>query len=76
MKVYVVGYEAKETDSVSFWDWYLLKTKAMDRIMELESNSELLGVIYHGVVEVNDDETDINGFIENYLEINDWENSF
>lgn len=76
MKVYVVGYEANNTDGISFWDWYYKENKAMNRIAELNTNSELKGIIYHGVVEVKEGETNITDFVERFLEENDWENSF
>lgn len=77
--IYIVGFEAK--DGISFWDWYLNKKAQENRITYLTGRTgieKLSGSLYYGEVQLENaqDERDINGLVELWLEENDWENSF
>ena len=78
-KVYIVGVESENT--VSFWDWYPTIDVQYNRILELTSlqgDKKLSGVLYYGEIQLEniDNEEDINGLVELWLEENDWENAF
>jgi len=87
IKVYVVGFEGKNTSAISGFDWYYIKPDADVRFneMKLEMKHFAKSVLYRGECEVkvsgkvsspDEQVEEITALVETFLEENDWENSF
>lgn len=79
-EIFIVGFEADFPNVVSFWDWYATEKEMGDRINELKNTSDLNGILYFGEITIPSEEKiypmDINGYVEIWLEKNNWENAF
>lgn len=84
MKVFVVGYEPKGKESVSFFEWYYLEQDAIDkekkyRTEQKQTPEHWEGIIYSGTIEAVPEglsRDEITEFVDSFLDENDWENSF
>ena len=76
-EIFIVGFEADFPNVVSFWDWYATEKEMEDRINELKNTSDLNGILYFGEITIPSEEKiypmDINGYVEIWLEKNNWE---
>lgn len=85
-KIYVVGHEGGTSNDSGAFEWRIKKSTSDTLFADWDNKKSAGAIVYRGVVDVptkmvddfllSKDETEITTFIEEYLTINNWEDSF